>query len=57
MWRIRFEGVQWIEVIQHKVQWWAFVKMWMNVGVCENKEYLNQLRDCQLHKEDNVPCT
>jgi hypothetical protein len=32
MWGIRFEGVQWIEVIQHEVQWWAFVKIWMNVG-------------------------
>jgi hypothetical protein len=57
MWRIQFEGVQWIEVIQLKVQWWAFVKISMNVGFCENKEYLNQLRDCQLHKEDNVLCT
>jgi len=31
MWRIQFEGVQWIEVIQHKIQWWDFVKMWMSV--------------------------
>jgi hypothetical protein len=48
---VRIDGVNWIQLAQDRVQWWAFVRMVMNFEFRkESRIFFVKLSDYQLFK-------
>jgi hypothetical protein len=47
----RIDGVNWIQLAQDRVQWWAFAKRWWTFGFHkESRIFFDKLSDNQLFK-------
>jgi hypothetical protein len=44
----------WIYLTQDKIQWQAFANAKMKFGFHKRQEFLDQLGNCQVHKNDFV---
>jgi hypothetical protein len=47
--------VNWIDLTQYKVHWRAFIIMVLHHLFPQNREFLGQLNNYQLLKEDSAP--
>jgi hypothetical protein len=52
---IEFKGAEWNKLAQERVQWQAFVNLVMKFWFNKSREFLEQMDNCHVFKEDPAP--